>query len=63
VLLVFVLGVVVCAPRLRDHDFLDRDIDPHVQRTRDRPLAARRVLSVRGRCCCLRCCSRWRCTW
>ncbi len=25
------------------NDFADRDIDPHVERTRDRPLAARRV--------------------
>src|SRR6185312_2485420 len=25
------------------NDFADRDIDPHVRRTRDRPLAARRV--------------------
>src|SRR5438105_1299990 len=44
VLLVFVLGVVVMrAAGCVINDFLDRDIDPHVQRTRDRPLAARRV--------------------
>jgi 4-hydroxybenzoate polyprenyltransferase len=28
------------------NDFADRDIDPHVRRTRDRPLAARRVSPV-----------------
>lgn len=44
VLLLFVLGVVVMrAAGCVINDFLDRDIDPHVQRTRDRPLAARRV--------------------
>jgi len=44
VLLVFALGVVVMrAAGCVINDFLDRDIDPHVQRTRDRPLAARRV--------------------
>src|SRR5260370_30780403 len=38
VLLVFVLGVVVLrAARFVIHDFLDPDIDPHPQRTRDRP--------------------------
>jgi 4-hydroxybenzoate polyprenyltransferase len=25
------------------NDYADRDFDPHVERTRDRPLAARRV--------------------
>ena len=44
VLLVFVLGVVVMrAAGCVINDFLDRNIDPYVQRTRDRPLAARRV--------------------
>jgi len=44
VLLLFVLGVVVMrAAGCVINDFLDRDIDPHVQRTRDRPLAARRA--------------------
>jgi 4-hydroxybenzoate polyprenyltransferase len=44
VLLVFVLGVVVMrAAGCVINDFTDRNIDPHVQRTRDRPLAARRV--------------------
>src|SRR3989440_12535335 len=44
VLGVFVLGVVVMrAAGCVINDFLDRDLDPHVQRTRDRPLAARRV--------------------
>jgi 4-hydroxybenzoate polyprenyltransferase len=44
VLLVFVLGVVVMrAAGCVINDFTDRNIDPHVQRTRDRPLAARRI--------------------
>ena len=44
VLLVFVLGVVVMrAAGCVINDFTDRNLDPHVQRTRDRPLAARRV--------------------
>ena len=44
VLVVFVLGVVVMrAAGCVVNDFADRDIDPHVRRTRDRPLAARRV--------------------
>ncbi|HEY0767290.1 MAG TPA: 4-hydroxybenzoate octaprenyltransferase [Steroidobacteraceae bacterium] len=44
VLVVFVLGVVVMrAAGCVINDFADRNIDPHVQRTRDRPLAARRV--------------------
>jgi len=44
VLIVFVLGVIVMrAAGCIINDFADRDIDPHVRRTRDRPLAARRV--------------------
>jgi len=44
VLIVFVLGVVVMrAAGCVINDFADRDIDPHVRRTRDRPLAARLV--------------------
>src|SRR5580698_2734762 len=44
VLIVFVLGVVVMrAAGCVINDFADRDIDPHVRRTRDRPIAARRV--------------------
>jgi len=44
VLIVFVLGVVVMrAAGCVINDFIDRDIDPYVRRTRDRPLAARRV--------------------
>jgi 4-hydroxybenzoate polyprenyltransferase len=44
VLIVFVLGVVVMrAAGCVINDLADRDIDPHVRRTRDRPLAARRV--------------------
>ena len=47
VLIVFVLGVVVMrAAGCVVNDFADRDIDPHVRRTRDRPLAARRVAPV-----------------
>src|SRR6185437_5215835 len=44
VLIVFVLGVFVMrAAGCMINDFADRNIDPHVRRTRDRPLAARRV--------------------
>jgi len=44
VLIVFVLGVVAMrAAGCVINDFADRDIDPHVRRTRDRPLAARLV--------------------
>src|ERR1700678_798274 len=44
VLLVFVAGVFVMrAAGCVINDYADRDIDPHVRRTRDRPLAARRV--------------------
>ena len=40
----FVLGVVVMrAAGCVINDFADRNIDPHVKRTRERPLAARRV--------------------
>lgn len=44
VLAVFVAGVVVMrSAGCVINDYADRDIDPHVRRTRDRPLAARRV--------------------
>ncbi len=44
VLLVFVAGVVVMrSAGCVINDYADRDIDPQVERTRDRPLAARRV--------------------
>ena len=44
VLIVFVAGVVVMrAAGCIINDFADRNIDPHVRRTRDRPLSARRV--------------------
>jgi 4-hydroxybenzoate polyprenyltransferase len=47
ILLVFVLGVVVMrAAGCVINDFADRDIDPYVRRTRDRPLAARRVSPI-----------------
>jgi 4-hydroxybenzoate polyprenyltransferase len=44
ILFLFVLGTVVMrSAGCIVNDFADRDIDPHVKRTRDRPLAARRV--------------------
>ena len=44
VVLVFVLGVVLMrSAGCVMNDFADRDFDPHVARTRDRPLAAGRV--------------------
>lgn len=44
VLIVFVAGVIVMrAAGCIINDFADRNIDPGVKRTRDRPLAARRV--------------------
>jgi 4-hydroxybenzoate polyprenyltransferase len=47
VLIVFALGVLVMrAAGCVINDFADRDIDPYVRRTRDRPLAARRVSPV-----------------
>ncbi|HSY07339.1 MAG TPA: 4-hydroxybenzoate octaprenyltransferase [Steroidobacteraceae bacterium] len=46
VLLVFVLGVTVMrSAGCIVNDFADRNVDPHVRRTRARPLAARRVTS------------------
>jgi 4-hydroxybenzoate polyprenyltransferase len=44
VLVVFVLGVFVMrAAGCVINDYADRNVDPHIRRTRDRPLAARRV--------------------
>jgi 4-hydroxybenzoate polyprenyltransferase len=44
VLVIFALGVLVMrAAGCIVNDLADRNIDPHVRRTRDRPLAARRV--------------------
>jgi 4-hydroxybenzoate polyprenyltransferase len=44
ILIIFVAGVVVMrAAGCIINDFADRNIDPHVKRSRDRPLAARRV--------------------
>ena len=44
VLIVFLLGVFVMrAAGCVINDYADRNVDPHVRRTRDRPLAARRV--------------------
>ena len=46
VLMVFVLGVVLMrSAGCVINDYADRDIDPHVVRTRERPMAARRVSS------------------
>lgn len=43
-LAVFLVGTVLTrSAGCIVNDFADRDIDPHVERTRDRPLAARRV--------------------
>ena len=47
ILIIFALGVVVMrAAGCIINDFADRDIDPHVKRTRERPLAARRVSPI-----------------
>jgi len=47
VLFIFIVGVVVMrSAGCIINDFADRDIDPHVRRTRDRPIAARRVSPV-----------------
>ncbi len=44
ILTVFLAGTVLTrSAGCIVNDFADRDIDPHVERTRDRPLAARRV--------------------
>lgn len=44
VLIIFVLGTVVMrSAGCIVNDFADRNFDPHVRRTRERPLAARRV--------------------
>ncbi len=49
VLVVFVLGVVVMrSAGCVVNDLVDRDIDPHVRRTRDRPIAARCVSPFEG---------------
>jgi len=47
VLVVFVLGATVMrSAGCIVNDFADRNVDPHVRRTRERPLAARRVTPV-----------------
>jgi 4-hydroxybenzoate polyprenyltransferase len=44
ILLIFVLGTIVMrSAGCIVNDLVDRDFDPHVKRTRDRPLAARRI--------------------
>ena len=46
-LVVFTVGTVLMrSAGCVINDLLDRDIDPHVRRTRDRPLAARRVTPI-----------------
>jgi 4-hydroxybenzoate polyprenyltransferase len=50
VLMVFILGVVLMrSAGCVINDFADREIDGHVQRTRDRPLAAGRVSELEAR--------------
>ena len=47
VLMVFVLGTTVMrSAGCIVNDFADRNVDPHVRRTRERPLAARRVTAT-----------------
>jgi 4-hydroxybenzoate polyprenyltransferase len=42
--IIFIAGTVLMrSAGCAINDFVDRDIDPHVKRTRDRPLAARRI--------------------
>ena len=61
VFVIFVLGVVLMrSAGCVVNDFADRNFDPHVERTRDRPLAPARDLGRARRwrsprCCC---CSR-----
>src|SRR3569833_1193210 len=44
IVVVFVAGTVLMrSAGCGINDFADRDFDPHVERTKDRPLAARRV--------------------
>ena len=47
VFVVFFLGVVLMrSAGCAINDFADREVDPHVERTRERPLAARRIAPV-----------------
>jgi len=56
VLLVFVLGTVLMrSAGCAINDFADRDFDPHVARTKDRPVAAGGSNLTR-RCACSWCC-------
>lgn len=49
ILVIFILGVVLTrSAGCVINDYADRDFDPHVQRTRDRPMAARRVSPQEG---------------
>src|SRR5690606_15078942 len=44
ILIVFVLGTVVMrSAGCVINDFVDRNVDPYVRRTKERPLAARRI--------------------
>ena len=55
---VFVIGVFVMrSAGCVINDFADRDFDPHVERTRDRPLAAGRVTAGKRSACSRRSCS------
>ena len=47
VVAIFVVGTTLMrSAGCAINDYADRDVDPHVERTRDRPLAARRVSSI-----------------
>jgi 4-hydroxybenzoate polyprenyltransferase len=64
VLAIFMLGTLLtrsagCAV----NDFADRDFDPHVARTRDRPLAARQISARARRCWWRPCWHCWRSAW
>ncbi len=49
ILVIFILGVVLTrSAGCVINDYADRDFDPHVERTRDRPMAARRVSPREG---------------
>lgn len=49
ILVIFILGVVLTrSAGCVINDYADRNFDPHVERTRDRPMAARRVSPQEG---------------
>jgi len=54
ILLIFICGVFLMrSAGCVINDYADRDMDPHVERTRDRPLAARRVSTTEALILCL----------